>query len=295
MFQKNAETLDDWVIGIMIDSMDLHALKDTPPWDWPRDASMMFLKALKDTRSDKADRLLAAELAGDFTVVNDELADALVSVVSSVDESDQLRAKAAISLGPVIENADTDGFDDPDDMPITEDMFLKIQDSLRRLHSDADASKEVRRRALEASVRASQEWHRDAIQAAFAGEDKDWKLTAVFCMQWIGGFERQILQALESEDLEIHYEAVCAAGSWEVDGAWSHVAALISAAGVDKALLLAAIDAVASIRPEEAGKVLVNLTDSEDEDIVEAAYEAMAMADGPADDDYDYEGDITVH
>jgi hypothetical protein len=52
----------------------------------------------------------------------------------------------------------------------------------------------------------------------------------------------------------------------------------------DKALLLAAIDAVASIRPQQAGEVLVDLTDSVDEDVVEAAYEAMAMTDLSLDD-----------
>ena len=33
--------------------------------------------------------------------------------------------------------------------------------------------------------------------------------------------------------------------------------------------------------------ILVDLTDSDDEDIVEAAYEAMTMAAGPSDDELD--------
>ena len=45
-------------------------------------------------------------------------------------------------------------------------------------------------------------------------------------------------------------------------------------------MLLAAIDAVASLRPEEAGEILDDLTGSEDEDIVDAAEEAIAMAEG---------------
>jgi len=40
--------------------------------------------------------------------------------------------------------------------------------------------------------------------------------------------------------------------------------------------LLAAISAVGSIRPAEAGNILVDLADSEDEEIAEAADEAMA-------------------
>ena len=71
-----------------------------------------------------------------------------------------------------------------------------------------------------------------------------------------------------------------AAGNWELDEAWPHVVELVTSADTDKAVLLAAIDAVASLRPEEAGEILVDLTGSDDEDIVDAAEEAMAMAEG---------------
>ncbi len=67
----------------------------------------------------------------------------------------------------------------------------------------------------------------------------------------------------------------------------------------DKPLLLAAIDAVAGIRPQEAGMILVDLTDSDDEDIVEAAHEAInmaeAMAEDPWRDEFDDNEDGTAH
>jgi hypothetical protein len=47
-------------------------------------------------------------------------------------------------------------------------------------------------------------------------------------------------------------------------------------------LLLAAIGAVGSIRPAEAPEILLDLADSDDEDIAEAADEAMTMAEGPS-------------
>ena len=121
-------------------------------------------KILVDQRANESDRLIAAELAGDFTVINDDLADTLLTVVCSADEPDQLRARAAISLGPVLEQAETDGFEDPDDVPITERTFRNIQDSLEKLYLDNSTPKEVRRRSLEASVRAPQTWHQDAIR-----------------------------------------------------------------------------------------------------------------------------------
>ncbi|MCK4304892.1 MAG: hypothetical protein KAY24_11695, partial [Candidatus Eisenbacteria sp.] len=90
--------------------------------------------------------------------------------------------------------------------------------------------------------------------------------------------DEQILEALKSDAQDIYYEAVCAAGAWGVEGAWSHVAALVTTDHTDKHLLLAAIDAAANIRPLEAPEILADLTDSDDEDIVEATFDALAMA-----------------
>lgn len=276
--------------------MDLKTLKDTPSWDWPEGASKMFLEILTDDRADDSDRLLAEELAGDFTVINEELVDVLLSILRSSDEQEELRGKAAISLGPILEHADTEGFEDPDDVPITESTFRRIQESLRKLYMDADVPENVRRRILEASVRAPQNWHPDAIREVYSSDDEDWKLTAVFSMRWVRGFDDQILEALESDNQDVHCQAVCAAGNWEVDAAWSHVSGLVISKDTDKPLLLAAIDTVASIRPQEAGIILVDLTDSKDEDIVEAAHEAMAIAEGPSGDELDdNEDDELLH
>ena len=274
--------------------MDLKTLKDTPPWDWPEGAGKMFLEILRDDQADESDRLLAAELAGDFTVINDDLVDALLSILLSGVESEELRCKAVISLGPALEHAETDGFEDPSDVPITEQTFHMIQESLRQLYMDANVPKNVRRWILEASVRAPQDWHQDAVRAAYSSDDEDWKLTAVFSMRFVRGFGDQILEALESADPDVHYEAVCAAGNWEVDGAWPHITTLVTSKETEKPLLLAAIDAVASIRPREAGGILVDLTDSDDEDIAEAAYEAMSMAEGVSDEEYDDGDDESV-
>ena len=44
-----------------------------------------------------------------------------------------------------------------------------------------------------------------------------------------------------------------------------------------------------------AGVILADLTDSDDEDIVEAVYEAMTMAEGQSGDEYDDGNDKSVH
>jgi hypothetical protein len=61
--------------------------------------------------------------------------------------------------------------------------------------------------------------------------------------------------------------------------------ALITSKTTDKALLLAAIEGVVGIRPQEAPEILGDLLDSDDEDIVEAVHEALAMAEGLAEED----------
>jgi hypothetical protein len=272
-------------------NMDIRALYDTPPWDWPTDAGKQFQEILIDRQCDKADRLIAAELAGDLVVMNDDLADALTAIISSPDESPQLRAKAAIALGPVLELAETDEFDDPDDVPISRRTFRNIQDLLQKLYFDDSVPKEVRRRILEASVRSPENWHESAIRAAYSSGDREWILTAVFSMRWIRGFEEQILAALKIADPEIHYEAVEAAGNWGLASAWSDIVALVSDAATPKSLLLAAIGAVASIRPVEARSVLEDLADSDDEEIADAVAEALTMAETISDEEDDEEAE----
>jgi HEAT repeat protein len=270
--------------------MDLKTLRDTPPWDWPEGADKQFLRILQDKKALPSDRLVAAELAGDYTVMNDELACALLDIVANSHEPEDLRGQAAISLGPALEHADMDGFEDPEDVLITEKTFVKVRETLSSLFMDRDIPKEVRRRILEASVRAPQGWHEKAVREAYARKDEAWKLTAVFCMRFLRGFDAEILESLKSTSRDIEYHAVCAAGNWEVAAAWPHISKLLRSKKTEKALLLAAIEAVAGIRPEEAGELLSEFIDSDDEDIVEAAYEAMALAGVEwEDEDYDDE------
>jgi hypothetical protein len=252
----------------------------------------MLLNILRDDQSAETDRLLATELAGDFTVISDDVADALLSILRRGDLSEVLRSQAAISLGPVLDHTDTEGFgEDSQTVLIAERTFHTLQGSLQTLYLDADVPKDVRRRILEASVRAPQDWHPEAVREAYASSDEAWRLTAFFCMSYIPGFDEQILEGLDSENRDIRYESVLAAGTWEVDAAWPHVEAIITSEKIDKSLLLAAIDAVASIRPHEATEILLDLAESDDDEIVEAVDEALALAGGLSDVDYEDEDD----
>ncbi|MEW6741247.1 MAG: hypothetical protein AB1486_00685 [Planctomycetota bacterium] len=264
----------------MSEAMNLKNLKNTPPWDWPEGARDKLLAILRDSRATQADRLLAAELASDYTVIDDELARALLAIVGRGSETEEIRGRAALSLGPALEHADTVGFDDPDDIVISEKLFREIQQRLRGLYLDAGISARLRGQILEASVRAPQDWHREAIRAAYASGDETNKLIAVFAMRFVEGFDEEILQALTSTNPDIHYHAVHAAGNSSIDAAWSHIAGLVEDDDTEKSLRLAAIEAVPGICAREACELLFGLTGSEDEDIAEAATASIALAEG---------------
>jgi hypothetical protein len=260
--------------------MDLKALAELPPWEWPEDTAGQLLGIVRDTKADDTARLVAAELAGEISVINDELAEVLLAIAHSPSEPEILRLRALHSLGPGLEYADIEGFEDSEDVAISEKAFNRILEALRKLFEDREIPESVRQAALEASVHAPQDWHSDAIRHAFLRGDDHWKLTSVFCMGFLPGFKDEILEALQSGNEDLEYEAVIAAGNWELDEAWPHIAGLVVLKETDKTLLLAAIDAVAAIRPRDAGKTLAHLLDSLDEDIVDAAHEAISMAEG---------------
>lgn len=275
--------------------MNIKMLEDIPPWQWPKNAAEIILGVLRNDQADASERLLAAELGGDSVVVNDDLAEALLSIVYNPREPDPLRGRAAISLGPALEYADIDGFEEPDDVPITEPTFRKIQGTLHKLYMDAQTPQEVRRAILEASVRAPEKWHKNAVAAAYRNKEEGWKVTAVFCMQYLRGFDKQILESLKSQNPDIHYHAVCAAGNWGIDAAWPHIVALIASEETEKELRLAAIDAAAFVRPHKASEILGPLLRSDDEDIVDAIHEALAMAGEMTEDEEDDEEPKTFH
>ena len=101
-------------------TIDPSFLADIPPWEWPDGTDTFLLAALRDQRMDPEERLIAAELAGDYTVVNDEIFDPLLAIVADGEETEEIRAKAAIAMGATLEHGAVEEFDDPDDCPISE-------------------------------------------------------------------------------------------------------------------------------------------------------------------------------
>ncbi|NIO80982.1 MAG: hypothetical protein GTN53_01615 [Candidatus Aminicenantes bacterium] len=258
--------------------MNLQTLDNIPSWEWPENAGEFIFNVLGEKNAPVSDRVLAAELAGDITVMNDKMAALLLAITEDSGEPEELRCKAPISLGPALEYGEMMEFDDFDDDMLSKKGFHEVQERLRSIYQNTDTPKKVRRRVLEAAVRAPMEWHKNAIQTAYASNDEEWVLTAVFCMGYVRGFDDQILESFKSENPDIFYEAVCAAGNSEVKAAWPTIKGLITKDDIDKPLLIAAINAAVGICPGEAVDILSELSDSDDEEIAEAVEDALAMA-----------------
>ncbi|MCP4691561.1 MAG: hypothetical protein GY859_26180 [Desulfobacterales bacterium] len=185
--------------------MDLRNLIDTPPWELGHDATEKVLAVLKDKHADESERRMAVSLAAEITVMNDEVANALLALGRDKDEAESLRASAVISLGTILEYVEIEELfdEDEEEAPITQKTFDGVRRSLRKLYMDADLPREVRRRTLEASVRAPMDWHKEAVRAAFSSDDESWRLTAVFCARRVKGFTDEITEALEIENKDI--------------------------------------------------------------------------------------------
>lgn len=270
--------------------MNLSELSKTPAWEWPDGTDDFLLGVLRDAKTTLPDRIVAAELAGDYVVVNDDIARTLIGIAGDRNADDELRCIAAISLGPALEDADMMDPDDPDDSVISEHVFEGLRRGLRKIYMDADAPESVRRSVLEAAVRAPEDWHREAVRGAYGSGSPEWKLTAVFCMRFVEGFEDEITESLASDDPLLLREAVLAAGNWDIRAAWPLVRALMVDPKAERNLRIAAIEASPGIDPDAAVDLLVELSVSDDEEIADTANEALAICTGAGDDEEDFDG-----
>ena len=79
--------------------------------DWPEDAGNIFIETLRDRGAKEADRILAAGLAGELPGKDEKIAEALLSVVRR-RSAGGTAGQNSISLGPVLKEADIEGFED---------------------------------------------------------------------------------------------------------------------------------------------------------------------------------------
>lgn len=267
--------------------MDIDKLYETSPSQWPDDAALKIRDTLTDKEASRKERLIAAKLAAEEKVLNDEMADALLDILHDDEESEELRCIAVEAFGPALQYNGINGFYESQQVFFSEKKFYEIKKTLRDFYYDIKLPKTLRRRILEADVCTPMQWHKNAIKRAYESDDEEWILSAIFGMGYVKGFKKQIQESLESSNPEILYEAVCAAGNAGVKEAWPVIKDILSSPQEDKMLLRSAISAAPFINHSEAEEFLTQLSENEDEDIAEAAEIALMYSSDELEDETD--------
>jgi len=211
--------------------------------------------------------------------MDDETAAALLEIAES-DAAEEARAGAIVALGPVIEECGEDDFENAIDFgpetgpPVSRETFASISDRLRGLYGDERQPKLIRRRAFEVLIRDPQPWHREAIREHFASADDDWRITALFAMGHITGFEGEIAAAVKTAEGTLLAQAVSAAGRMEVVAAGPRIRELATSPDTEHDLRIEAILALPHVDPD-AFDLLETLERSRDRDVAAAAGEAQ--------------------
>jgi hypothetical protein len=235
-----------------------------------------LLAMLTDPDQDTRDEALE-ELA---LLMDDQIAQALLDVAGS-DASDEVRSDAIAALGPVIEECGDEYFEGADfdfgpelGPPVSRETFALIVPTLRALYDDDAQPTLVRRRTFEVLVRDPQKWLSKEIRKHFASKDPDWRLTAVFAMGFIAGFEQMIAETVSTAEGQLLFEAVIAAGRMSVSAAASRIHTLATSKEADLDLRLAAIEALRHV-DSDCSDTLEELTGSSKPEIAEAAEAAL--------------------
>ncbi len=266
--------------------MSINTLQNIPIWEWPETARDEILGILRNRGAPAEERMLAIELAYEAVTDSNEGIAVLAGIVADGTESEEMRGKAALAIGPALETAHSEGRGE-EGISVSESAYRKVQTTLKDIYDNESEPSELRRCAFEALVRAPEGWHQEAVREAYDNLEEGWHRSAVFAMRFVPGFDDQILESLESEDEEVLFNAICAAAERKVRDAWPYIEEFLGDEATDKELLLAAIDATPFLAPnaDAATGALDALLLNDDQDIVDAAMEAVASATAEDEDD----------
>jgi uncharacterized protein (UPF0147 family) len=231
----------------------------------------LLRSADEETRREAFDRISVE--------MDDDLAREILGIVRS-GAAEEVRADAIVALGPAVDECGVEYVDDEEvesseyGAPLSRDAFVEVTDALRELYDDERQPKLVRRRAFEVLVRDPQPWQQDAIRRDFRSGDRDWKMTAIFSMGYVRGFEKELVDQLRTASGDLLYEAVRSAGRAEVQEAAAIIEGLAISEDADRDVRLEAIAALPSVDPD-CFDLLDELSESQDEQVRAAAEEAL--------------------
>ena len=191
-----------------------------------------------------------------------------------------VRAHAISALGRYVFEGEAASYEDWDghEITITQDDFVRVSEFLFRIAQDPEEALEARRYAIEAlAFRTEDPEVLDLIEWAYQHRDRRLKVSALFAMARNGDpkWTDYILTELRSQDSEIQYEAVRAAGELGLHEATDLLIEIARTKGVRKPLRLLAIYALGETGDERAYPVLDRFTHSRDRDVREVARDAI--------------------
>lgn len=253
-----------------------------PSLDSFDEASRPFVSALREGNPEAR----AAALEEIASIVDDALARELLRFARDPEREDWERGRALIVLGPALEET---GYEEEEDgslappvgpeewweTPLSEAAYREVHDELRRIYHDAAQPKLVRRRALEAAVRAPRDWHRDAVATAWRSGDDEWRLTAIFAMGFLPGFAEEIEEAFRGDDPVIRREAIAAVGRSELGHLVPELIDLATDTEADREDRIGAIEALEELQSADAMDALEELLDDDDDEVSQVAEAAL--------------------
>ena len=193
------------------------------------------------------------------------------------DESAEVRAVAAASLGRFMLMSELEQLDPT--------FVRRIENALLNAFSDAESDITVRRRALESLAYSSQEYVRDLIREAYQDDDDSLRMSAVLAMGRSADLRwgNTVLEELGGSDSGMRFEAARASGELELADAVPELIGFLEEDDVE--LRDSAVWALGRIGGPEARRALQACAASTDEDLREAAEDALAEIDSSSGDD----------
>lgn len=196
-----------------------------------------------------------------------------LAVVSGSGTDDD-RGEAAIFLGSILDLVDEN---ETFDFGIPLELGQEIRTVLWGIHDDLQNSEIVRRRCLEALVR----WPVDPVPAVVRtalDTPGPWRVTGLFCAGFVSGFEDDVRRALHEGTLEEKVEAWRAAANLELQDVGPHAIAVARDPAAPQEERFEAIGALAWIGESAAATIALDeIASGDDEELAEAATEAMSL------------------
>ncbi len=189
-----------------------------------------------------------------------------------------VRTRSISALGHYLYEQDTDFEDDRLEYEgfLSERDLERVVTFLFATAQDPEADPDERRYSIESLAFLDDPEVDTLIEWAFGQKDSRYRISALFAMGRTGDLRwtEEVMGELHSDNREIQYEAVRAAGELGLREASEELIALAQGRGVEKSLRLVAIYALGHAGDERAYPVLEELCHARDRDIRDAAREA---------------------